>query len=209
MATPLGSWAVTVGVSDESEADVLRRAARNAARFDCRRLRIMSYPNDGRGAAQWRAEAIRKVRLLAELAAELNVTLLHENCNGWAGSSAARSLELLSEVDGLRLLFDIGNGIAYGYPSLPFLRDVLPYVDHVHVKDGHTEQGRAVFGWPGQGQAQLTDCLRVLRESGYQGWYSVEPHIAKIPHLGVTGDPELMTAGYIDYVRRLEKVATA
>jgi len=207
VATPLGTWAVTVAVSDESEVDILRRAVRNAKRFGCRSLRIMSYPNDGRPETEWRAEAIRKVRVLAEVAAELDVQLLHENCNGWAGTSAERSLELLSEVDGLRLLFDIGNGIAYGYPSPPFLREVLPYVDHVHVKDGHTEQGEAVFCWPGEGQAELAECLRLLREFEYQGWYSVEPHIAKIPHLGVSGDPDRMAEGYLEYVRRLRKVA--
>lgn len=206
VATPLGGWAVTVAVSDESEVDILRRAARNAKRFGCRSLRIMSYPNDGEPEARWRAEAIRKVRVLAGVAAELDVRLLHENCHGWAGASAERSLELLSEVDGLRLLFDTGNGVAYGYPSPPFLRAVLPFVEHVHVKDGYTEQGEAVFCWPGDGTAELTECLRLLRESGYCGWYSVEPHLAHIPHLGVSGDPERMAEGYLGYVRRLREV---
>lgn len=207
VATPLGGWAVNVGVSDDFELDILRRAARSAKRFGCRSLRIMSYPNDGRPEAEWRAEAIRKVRVLAEAAAVLDVQLLHENCNGWAGTSAERSLELLSEVDGLRLLFDIGNGVAYRYPSAAFLREVLPYVDHVHVKDGYINRGEAVFCWPGEGGAELVECLRLLRSHGYQGWYSVEPHIAKIPHLDVSQDPTRMANGYIEYVRRLRKVA--
>ncbi|MFD0412827.1 sugar phosphate isomerase/epimerase family protein [Streptomyces sp. NPDC127108] len=202
--TPLGSWSVNVGVSDESELEILRRAARNAKRFSCRQLRIMSYPNDGRPEREWRAEAIRKLRLLVETAAELDVVLLHENCHGWASTGAARTLELVSEVAGLRLLFDIGNGIAHHYRSLPFLREVLPYVEHVHIKDGTVTDGQAVFGRPGEGDAELLGCLQLLVDSGYQGWYSVEPHVALIPHLGVSGDPERTEMAYVDYVRRLK-----
>ena len=209
VATPLGSWAVDVGVPDESELDILRRSARNAARFGCRQLRIMSYPNDGRPEAQWRAEAIRKVRLLVRTATELDVVLLHENCHGWAGTGVDRTMELVSEVDGLGLLFDVGNGIAYGYKSLPFLREVLPHVKHLHVKDGTVVDGEAVFGWPGTGDAQLVDCLRLLAKSGYQGWYSIEPHVALIPHLGISGDPARMESAYADYVHRFRAVVPA
>jgi sugar phosphate isomerase/epimerase len=130
------------------------------------------------------------------------VVLLHENCHGWAGRSAACSLDLVATVDSpsLRLLFDTGNGLAYGYRSLPFLREVLPLVEHVHVKDGITTAGGdAVFGMPGEGAARLVDCMALLEEHGYRGWYSIEPHVALIPHLGVRGDPVLQERAYRGY----------
>lgn len=208
VTTPLGGWAVDVTVPDASEQAVLRDAARNAVRFGCRQLRIMSYPNRGLSESGWRAEAIRRVRSLVDLASELGVTLLHENCHGWAGQGAEQTLELLSEVDGLGLLFDVGNGVAHGYDSLPFLRAVLPHVRHVHVKDGAVTGGRVVFGWPGTGHAQVRECLRALDDAGYAGWLSIEPHVALIPHAGVAGDPASLESSYTTYVRRLREEVT-
>jgi len=201
--TSVGNWATTVATDLAAELDVLTGSARAAALFGCRRLRVMSYPNDGRPEPAWRAEALRRMRVLTRRAEDLGVRLLHENCHGWAGQSAARTLELVAAVDSpaLRLLFDVGNGVAHGYDPLAFLRDVLPYVDHVHVKDGVREPGgEPVFGLPGDGQARLTECIALLERHGYRGWYSVEPHVALIPHLGVRGDPAAQEAAYRRYV---------
>jgi L-ribulose-5-phosphate 3-epimerase len=201
--TPVGNWATTVATDLSGEVDVLTRSACAAAWFGCRRLRVMSYPNDGRPEPAWRTEALHRMRVLAAVAENLGVVLLHENCHGWAGQSAAHSLELVAEVDSpsLRLLFDIGNGVAYGYDPLTFLRAVLPLVEHVHVKDGVvTAAGETVFGMPGEGQARLVECIALLERHGYCGWYSVEPHVNLIPHLGVRGDPAVQEAAYRRYV---------
>lgn len=200
--TPVGNWATTVATNLAAEVDVLIGSARAAARFGCRRLRVMSYPSDGRPQAQWRAEALRRMRVLATVAEDHGVLLLHENCHGWAGRGAAATLELLSTVDSpaLRLLFDVGNGVAYGYDPFEFLRAVLPHVEHVHVKDAVlSPSGEATFVLPGRGAARLAECVTLLEQHGYRGWYSIEPHVALIPHLGVRGDPVRQEAAYRDY----------
>lgn len=194
--TPLGGWSVTVGGDFEAEQKLLDRYAAVAQAVGCDRLRVMSYPNDGRPEAQWRAEALRRMVKLAHTAGDLGVTLLHENCHGWASQSAGTTLELLAETgDQLGLIFDVGNGLAYGYEAVPFLKAVLPHVQHVHVKDG--VRGETVaFGLPGEGEAGLADCVQLLDEAGYTGWYSLEPHVLHSPHLGMTGSPEQLEAGY-------------
>ena len=202
--TPVGNWATTVATDLSAEVEVLTRSALAAAWFGCRRLRVMSYPNDGRDERAWRAEAIRRMRVLTAVAQDLGVVLLHENCHGWASQSAAHSLELVAEVDSpaLRLLFDVGNGVAHGYQPLAFLHAVLPLVEHVHVKDGVAgPTGEAVFGMPGQGSARLADCIALLERHGYHGWYSVEPHVTLIPHLDVRADPALQEPAYRTYVQ--------
>ena len=197
-ATPIGNWGTDIGAPLAPDLAILRRTADVASLVGCRHLRVMSYPNDGRADAEWRAAALIRLARLTLLAEELDVVLLHENCHGWASRSAAASLDLVTTVDSphLRLLFDIGNGLAYGYDALPFLRDVLPWVEHVHVKDGVRTDSGAEFGVPGDGEAGVADCLRLLDGAGYQGWYSLEPHVAHIPHLGVTADPATLEAGY-------------
>jgi sugar phosphate isomerase/epimerase len=194
--TPLGGWSVTVGGDFDTELRLLDRYATVAQAVGCDWLRVMSYPNDGRPEAQWRAEALRRMARLVQLASDLGVSLLHENCHGWASQSAETTLEMLAETGGqLGLIFDVGNGLAYGYESVPFLKAVLPHVQHVHVKDG-VRGSTVAFGLPGEGEAGLADCVKVLDEAGYDGWYSMEPHVAHSPHLGVTGTPEELEAGY-------------
>jgi sugar phosphate isomerase/epimerase len=192
--TPIGSWAVTVAVDMREELALLRRTAARARVLGCRRLRVMSYPSDGRPDADWRREALRRMRLLADEAEKLDVVLLHENCHGWASQSAEASLEMLCEVDSprLRLVFDTGNGLAYGYESPVFLRDVLPWVDHVHVKDGlrGTSGDDVQYVLPGAGHAGVAVCCEMLVRSGYSGWFSLEPHVGLVPHEGFDAGPE-------------------
>ncbi|WP_199809473.1 M20/M25/M40 family metallo-hydrolase [Streptomyces sp. NRRL S-920] len=209
--TPLGSWAVDISVDFAKELDLLERALRRAELLGCSRLRVMSYPNTDLDEPRWRAEALRRMRELTRRAADFGAVLLHENCHGWASRSAPHTVELITEVDSpaLRLLFDTGNGLAYGYETLPFLREVLPWIDHVHIKDGvRDEGGNAVFGMPGEGTASVLDCVHALEEAGYQGWYSIEPHVALIPHLGVAGEPDKLASAYSAYGRRFRELVT-
>jgi sugar phosphate isomerase/epimerase len=198
VATPIGNWGTDVGAPLAPDLAILRRTAEVASLVGCRRLRIMSYPNDGRPDAEWRLAALSRVTRLTRLAEELDVVLLHENCHGWASRSAAASVDLVTTVDSpnLGLLFDVGNGLAHGYDAVPFLREVLAWVAHVHVKDGVRTGDGAEFGVPGDGEAGVAECVRLLADAGYRGWYSLEPHVAHIPHLGVTADPATLEAAY-------------
>lgn len=196
--TPIGNWGTDIGAPLAPDLAILRRTADIASLVGCRHLRVMSYPGDGRPDAEWRAAALARLTRLTRLAEELDVVLLHENCHGWASQSATASLDLVTTVDSphLKLLFDIGNGLAYGYDAVPFLKAVLPWVAHVHVKDGVRTADGAEFGVPGDGEAGVAECVRLLADAGYRGWYSLEPHVAHIPHLGVTADPATLEAGY-------------
>ncbi|MFI7679775.1 sugar phosphate isomerase/epimerase family protein [Actinophytocola sp. NPDC049390] len=198
VATPIGGRGASIGAPRALDLAILRRTAEIASLVGCRHLRVMSYPNDGRPDAEWRKAALARLTRLTRLAEDLDVVLLHENRHGWASRSAAASVELVTTVDSpnLRLLFDTGNGLAHGYDALPFLWEVLPWVAHVHVRDGVRTEDGAEFAVPGDGEVGVADCLRLLADAGYDGWYSLEPHVARIPHLGVTADPATLEAGY-------------
>ncbi|MFD9125794.1 sugar phosphate isomerase/epimerase family protein [Kitasatospora sp. NPDC059571] len=196
--TPIGNWATTVGTDLDAELAVLAASARAAHVLGATGLRVMSYPNDGRPEPEWAAESIRRLTVLAREAERLGTVLLHENCQGWAGQGPEQTLRLLAEVDSpaLRLVFDLGNGLAYGYEAVDFLERVLPWVDHVHVKDGVRTADGAVFTEPGSGEVGVADCVALLEDFGYRGRYSLEPHVAHIPHLAATAGAEELAAGY-------------
>ncbi|MFF0148820.1 hypothetical protein [Amycolatopsis sulphurea] len=71
--------------------------------------------NDGSAEPEWRREVHARITLLAEDAEWAGLVLLHENCTGWAGTNAERTLELLAAaVPSVQVLFDTGNGITHG-----------------------------------------------------------------------------------------------
>jgi sugar phosphate isomerase/epimerase len=173
-----------------------------------RYVRIMSYPNDGLTSAEWSAEAIGRIRILTARAADEGLVLLHENCAGWAGESAENTLRLLDAVDSpaLRLIFDIGNGIAYGYQPFDFLSQVADAVAHVHVKDGRLRDGEPVWTNPGLGDCRVVDCLRLLAERSWAGVWSIEPHLNVQPHAGNIDAGDAGPDAFVAYGRRLEEL---
>ena len=205
VASKIGDWSRPVTgdfAADVRELDVL---ARRCAALGTPLVRVMSYPSDGLDEREWGRRARERLRELARRAEDHGLVLAHENCAGWAGDRADRMLDLVTGIGSpaLRLLFDIGNGVAHGYPPLPTLRDVVPHVVHVHVKDARTDAGETVFVPPGEGEAQVAACLDVLFRNGYGGVLSIEPHVRLRPHLGTgTGERD----GFVACGRALERL---
>ncbi|MEV5986146.1 sugar phosphate isomerase/epimerase family protein [Streptomyces sp. NPDC052051] len=189
VASRIGNWSrpITGDIGlDLTELDVL---AERCAALGCRLVRIMSYPNDGLPQEDWADRVLARTAALADRAERAGLVLVHENCAGWAGDRADRALRLLRAVDSpaLRLLFDTGNGVPYGYDAPDMLRDLAPYVTHVHIKDAvRLPDGSTAYTLPGEGEAGVARCLRILAAHGYTGALSLEPHLAVRPHEGLT-----------------------
>lgn len=201
----IGNWAGSVGGPLEPDLAELDALGALAAQLGTRFIRVMSYPNDGLAEPEWRAEVVRRFRVLASRAAGYDLVLLHENCAGWASTSAERTLDLLEAVDSpnLAVLFDVGNPVAHGYPGPGYLTEVLPWVRHVHVKDAVPDGHGALFTDPGRGVAELAWCVQTLLAHGYDGLFCAEPHVAVLPHRGRRADRETVLNRYLDYGRKL------
>lgn len=212
----IGNWAGTIAspfADDLAELDAVARVAREVG---ARYVRVMSYPTDGRPEPEWAAEVLLRFRALTDRAAELDVVLVHENCSGWAGTSAANARTLLEAVDSphLRAVFDVGNPVAHGYDGLAYLAEVLPWVVHVHVKDAVADGEDVRFVAPGTGQARVSECLDLLEKAGYSGMFSAEPHVAVLPHTGEQQPPDVVRERFLAYGRAmsrfwLDRVVTA
>lgn len=207
LASRIGNWARPVTRSFDDDLAELEALTAQCAVLRCRYVRIMSYPNDGLAEPDWASRVIGRIARLTARAERAGITLLHENCAGWAADSGDRMVRLLTEVDSpaLRLLFDTGNGVPHGYAALPLLERVLPYVAHVHVKDAVRTAGTTTYTLPGDGCAQVADCLRLLLESGYTGALSLEPHLAARPHEGL-GAGDGAAALFVRAGQRLEQL---
>ncbi|GHE09528.1 sugar phosphate isomerase/epimerase family protein [Streptomyces alanosinicus] len=205
----IANWSRPVTGPLEDDVDELRILAHRCAVLGTRYVRVMSYPNDGLSEPEWARRVHRRMAVLAQRAEDAGLVLLHENCAGWAGTSAERMLELLDRVGSpaLRLLFDIGNGVPYGYDSAALLDAVIDHVDHVHVKDAvPTPTGEAAYTLPGQGRSQVRACLTALLRRGWTGTWSIEPHTHLRPHDGTDTREDSGTAAFVAYGRALERL---
>lgn len=209
VASRIGGWSRPVSCDLATELAELTVLAKRCSLLGAHGIRIMSYPNDGLSEADWEREVLRRIRALADRAADLGVVLLHENCSGWAGRDADRALRLVEEAGdtAFGLLFDTGNGAAHGYQPYEMLRPLLPYVRHVHVKDAVTGPLGPSYQLPGHGGLRVAQMLRLLLESDYRGAWSIEPHVSVRPHENHRAEPAECRTTFAACGRALRELA--
>ncbi|HEU0317769.1 MAG TPA: sugar phosphate isomerase/epimerase family protein [Solirubrobacteraceae bacterium] len=198
VASQIGNWSRLVTGDPARDLDELACLAERCRTLGTRFVRVMSYRNDGLDDAEWGRRAVARLRELALRAEQAGLVLLHENCTGWAAVDPRRMLELVDAVGSpaLGLMFDTGNGLAYGYDAHDILPDIVDHVRHVHVKDARGARGAPSYEPPGVGGARVADSLRLLLESGYAGAFAIEPHVVVRPHEATgAGAPDGSGAG--------------
>ncbi|MFP4054159.1 MAG: sugar phosphate isomerase/epimerase family protein [Phycisphaerae bacterium] len=181
-----------------------------------RKVRVMSYPIlKGKPLAEQKfQERVRRLNLLKERFDAIGVTMLHENCGNYGGIGPQQTRQLLEAVPGMELVLDTGNApVVLGewnaddpWPkdwAWRFYSQLKEHVKHVHIKefsyDRRTHRKRTVF--PGEGEGSLRAILTDLRERGYDGGFTIEPHMM----FGVD-DPAEKRRIFIEYGRRFEQI---
>ena len=179
-------------------------------RTGTRFVRTMSWVRGDASLEEWRDEGVRRYKVMAPIAADAGILLLHENCEGWGGLSPENTCEFLERVAhrAVGVLYDIGNTVAYGRDPLEFYQKVKHLIRYVHIKDclKNPDGGKSDrFTLPGDGDSKMREILTDLLESGYTAGFSIEPHVASIIHLGDSkASPELRRESYIQYGKALE-----
>jgi len=206
-ASCIANWATKISGDFKKDYDELKRAIPRMKRFNTKYIRVMSWPNDPKNPydeKKWAEEVIRRMKELTKIAEDEGIIIVHENCSGWGGLSPENMVTLVKEIDSpnFKLLYDTGNVLHYnkGIDPWDFYTKVKPYIEYVHIKDYNREE-KATF--PGEGEAKIKEILLDLKKNGYEGFVSIEPHIASVVHEGKVGDPEITYKTYIMYGKKL------
>ena len=133
---------------------------------------------EGEKPEKFRDEVFRRMDRMVELAARKNLVLLHENEKEIYGDLAPRCLELMEEFGGenLKATFDFANFVQCGQDTLEAWDMLKSHIAYVHVKDALFDGGRIVP--VGQGDGNVKEILTRLDQEGFQGFLSLEPHLA-------------------------------
>lgn len=186
IGSPIGK--VPIDSSFEEHLQRFERAIAMAHAFQTPYIRLFSFypPASKEGAgesgkvnpAEYRDEVLKRMREMTARARAAGVILLHENEKGIYGDTIARCVDLLQSCDDthFRAILDPANFIQCGQVPYPDAYDALrPWLHYVHVKDAHAD-GSVVAA--GEGAAHWPALLERLRADGYDGFLSLEPHLA-------------------------------
>ena len=190
IASPVGK--VDISEPPEHELDRLGRAIAAAHALDARYIRIFSfYRGAGVEAASIRDEVLRRMSVWASLAENEGVVLLHENEKDIYGDIPSRVLQILEGVgsDSLRFAWDSANFVQVGVkPFTDGYAMLRPHLEYLQVKDAIAATGAVVPA--GEGDGELVETLAALRDDGWSGFASLEPHLAESNALGGFSGPD-------------------
>ena len=84
---------------------------------------------------------------------------------------------------------------------------VKDHIVYVHIKDAKKDGEKAVPCYAGEGLGRVEDIVTDLALRGYDGGFSMEPHLAVIHHdTSVKSDEQVMYDSYVEYGRRFMKL---
>ena len=95
----------------------------------------------------------------------------------------------------LRLAWDPANFVQVGVrPFTEGYALLRPYVGYIQIKDALSEDGSVVVA--GAGDGEVVETMRALRDDGFDGFFSLEPHLVDTSSAGAFSGPELFTQAW-------------
>lgn len=172
-----------------------------------------------------REHVFSKVKELVNICEDSGIIYLHENCMNYGGMSPEHTLRLIENINSpnFKLVFDTGNPVmtydrrgAKPYKkqnAFEFYREVREFIHYVHIKDGiYLNETDGVFPeakwtFPGEGDGHVKEIVTDLLKSGYEGGFSMEPHMSVVFHdKMVKTEENLKYNNYLEYGRRFIKM---
>lgn len=201
IGSPIGK--VAVDAPFEPHLDKFKRAIELCGVFGTRGIRVFSFYPPGNDPnfdpANWpahRDEVIRRLGVLADLAAKSNVVLFHENEHRIYGDSPDRVADILATVNSpaLRAAYDAANYTYGNFDPVEGWEKTKAFTSHLHIKDwkrgGHAA-GHEYGVIAGTGDGNIAYSIKGAVEMGYKGFATMEPHLrGGGPTGGITG-PDL------------------
>ena len=176
IGSPIGKIDITEDFAPHFEK--FKRIVKISKALQAQYIRIFSFfmPKD-ENPEIYHDEVMNRTHKMVDYAKEQGVVLLHENEKGIYGDNADRCLELMKEFycDNYKVVFDFANFVECSVNTLEVYEMLKPYIEYIHIKDVSTKLERVVPA--GQGDGNIVEILLNLKNSGYNGFLSMEPHL--------------------------------
>ena len=213
----IANWGKKIDEPADSSIEMARRCIPRMQKLGTKLVRIMSFAVRAE-EDQMEQERFRRLKTITTMFADAGLTAVHENCMNYGGMGWTFTLKLIENVPGLKLVFDTGNPVFSDDRSGPkpykkqsaweFYSHVREHVAYVHIKDGrwNPELKKAVYCYPGEGEGDVRRIVKDLLGRGYDGGFSMEPHMGKVFHDAASGHSLNAEEIYVEYGRRMMRM---
>ena len=196
----IGSPIGKISIDDDlpPHLDRMRHAVEVAGTLEAPYIRIFSFfIPDGTDPDSRRDDVLSRMSALAEAAVDSDVILVHENEKEIYGDIPRRCLDIVTSVSSpkLQLAWDPANFVQVGVrPFTEGYAMLRPYVGYMQIKDALLADASVVVA--GEGDGELRETVRALRADGFDGFFSLEPHLGEYTAFGALSGPELFTKAW-------------
>jgi len=190
----IGSPIGKIRIDDPFEPHLqdMRRALDLAEFFGSPYIRVFSFFVPDGQADAFRAPVMERLGALLAEAKGRPVVLLHENERHIYGDIPRRCYDIHKTLHStqLRMTFDPANFVMCGVRPFSQGYELLKaYIDYVHIKDGLMAEQRVVPA--GKGDGEVRELLVALKQRGFDGFLSLEPHLSQAGEFSGFSGPEL------------------
>ena len=174
--------------------DLLKHCCDLARLFGTPYVRIFSfYPPVGGKIADHRAQVMDQMQAMVAAAEAVKVTLLHENEADIYGEQPAGVKDLFATIKSpyFKGIFDPANFVYAGIRPLEdgWQQGLAELTHYFHIKDARP--GEKTCCPAGTGKGQIPEILADAKRRGFDGFLTIEPHMAHAGQFaGFTG-PDL------------------
>ena len=217
----IANWGKQINEPFDSSLEEARRAIPRMRRLGTKLIRVMSFAvlKDRTPDDQMEEERFARLRELHAMFTDAGITPVHENCMNYGGMGWTYTMKLLENVPGLKLVFDTGNPVFTDDRTKPrpypkqsaweFYSHVKDHIAYVHIKDGvwNEAEQKTDFTFAGDGDGDVRRIVKDLLHNGYDGGFSMEPHLAVVFHdESVQSEDRVRYENYVEYGKRFMKL---
>ena len=189
--------------SFKKSIEELKRAIPRMQKLGTKMIRGMSYgiPKDlSPDNPELEIKIIDHLKKMVKMCEEAGIIYLHENCMNYFSQSYEHMDKLVETINSpnFKIVFDTGNPVMadnrMGEPpynkqrSWEAYQHLKEHIHYVHIKDGvFIKETDGIFPemdycYPGEGNGEVKKIIKDLIQSGYDGGFSIEPHMGAVYH---------------------------
>ena len=191
IGSPIGKINITDDFGPHLER--MEHAAEVAKLLNAPYIRLFSFfIPEGDDPDSYRDEVLRRMRAIADVAERAGVLAVHENEKDIYGDIPRRCVDIVTSVDSpnLKLAWDPANYVQCGVkPFSEGYADLRPHTVYIQIKDALFADSSVVVAGAGDGEVRET--VRALQADGFDGFFSLEPHLGSFTAFGALSGAEL------------------
>jgi sugar phosphate isomerase/epimerase len=143
-------------------------------------IRMFSfYIPKGEEPSKYKDEVMKRWSAFVKVVKGTSLVLLHENEKEIYGDTAKRCLDIINTMNCsyVKATFDPANFVQMDKEAYPDSFEILKdHIEYMHIKDALFLDHRVVPA--GEGDGRVEEILSQLMKNGYEGFLSLEPHLA-------------------------------